>query len=1027
MAEGTKGSSSGSSDTTQKTYRFLERIRGQRKILSLTAEEVLSLVRTKGLSPNFNLQEYFQGSDSGRVYYDWDAKFDSHPGEETLADHFRQFKELVRKLHPGEPVHFASRHGWVTVTVGKNDGKEKATEEKGKGKGNAKEKGKETIRKYKGSFRAWCDLLEAEELADIPTRAREVLGLKPRENHPFLDLSVYKSREQLLGFLFATKDTDAEVRYLTPIDDDGVPLSCAHPEVTWDLLRMYLVQEPVAGGKKMPRPAQAAASGSGKGKGKSKGGKSSAAETEDESAGSAGANGVEVFTSTNAEANSALNAASDFFGERYRMQEQLDTIHVHRAERYLIIPTRKKWCLIKRGTHAGNNPYIVVTEAGSRFKCPDEDCKAAGDLPVIPFAQLPVTLREFFNKALYGRVDEGLMSDARVECTQNITDNFPEEDDVQVEPYRDMLTALAKHQKCRKCRSGSMQFEHTLRGWHLRCTDCHTPWPTTPVSLSEAEFPKIFAVLTQLNVNIGNLTVQNNTVNNYITAEEPFVGTYEQDGLDFFPSDPECNKLFLASLKGTDAALASFVFYLYKEEFHCAKSGSKGTDWQWYQFRNHRWNGKAELTLRTRLGKEGFVRWFIRAAQHYEFGLQTEDTKRKARHIKRVCEQLEDGARRKRILEDAVELFHEYRPDFLEVLDTANKLVFTNGVFDFDTMSFNDGKPEDYMSMQLKIPYHPVDETSADYQFVMSFMSAIQPDEATRDYLLTVLSLCLTTNTKLQQFWILTGEGANGKSKLMNFLMEALGDYFGTAPAALLTRRREDANQANESLSALERVRIAVFSEGSSAEVLQVNTMKLFSGEDLISTRGLHEKQKRWRAAFKCFLVCNDIPNLDDSSWAAWRRLMVIHFPTSFVDNPIRPHEREKDPDVGEKLSRCTVTFIGILIEYFRGFLLRGVRVPHAVAAATQKYQTENDIFKEFRDQYILDEHGSFMKWKDLSPAFSAWARGQGYRIPAKVTQLKAMAERSLSPMYSNHWNGGPWVTGWANKRLLPSNRNENN
>jgi len=206
----------------------------------------------------------------------------------------------------------------------------------------------------------------------------------------------------------------------------------------------------------------------------------------------------------------------------------------------------------------------------------------------------------------------------------------------------------------------------------------------------------------------------------------------------------------------------------------------------------------------------------------YERGsIQTDEVKKKTRHIGRLLEQLEDGGRRKRILEDAIQLFHSYRPKFLELLDTANTLAFTNGIYDFSNFEFRDGRPEDFVSVQLSIPYQPTDQLSEDCAFVMDFMSAIQPDVETRDYLLKVLSLCITTDSSQQLFFIFTGAGANGKSKLMNFLMDTLGEHFGASPAALLTRRREDANQANEALSGLEKCRVAVFSEGASSEILQ--------------------------------------------------------------------------------------------------------------------------------------------------------------------------------------------------------------
>jgi Megaviricetes DNA primase len=350
----------------------------------------------------------------------------------------------------------------------------------------------------------------------------------------------------------------------------------------------------------------------------------------------------------------------------------------------------------------------------------------------------------------------------------------------------------------------------------------------------------------------------------------------------------------------------------------------------------------------------------------------------------------------------------------VERLDATNMLVFTNGVMDLDKFEFREGRPDDLLSVQLPFVYQPQDAQSAECAYVMEFMATIQPDPDTRDYLLTVLSLCLSTDTSMQYFWIFTGAGANGKSKLMNLLSDTLGGHFGAAPAALLTRRREDANQANEALSGLQKSRVAVFSEGSSSEIIQVNTVKLFTGEDAISTRGLHEKQQRWKPFFKCILVCNDIPKLDDNSWAGWRRFRVVSFTVQFVDNPVRSHERKKDPEVGRRLAECTGAFAGILVEYFRRFKERGLKESEQVVKATQAYQTDNDLMEEFRQEKLIEDQHAALQATTAYEAFEAWARKKRRRIPDSRKAVQAMFEGKFGETKtvrgSNYDKG---VRGW--------------
>jgi len=243
------------------------------------------------------------------------------------------------------------------------------------------------------------------------------------------------------------------------------------------------------------------------------------------------------------------------------------------------------------------------------------------------------------------------------ECQRDIKRNFPEEDAAKTLLVRDVLTTLAQYQACKSCKSENMHFVHELRGWHLRCNECTDTWPSHPVTLPEEEFPKLFAVLTQLN----------DSIEKRAEADEPFAETYEKDGLVLFEDD-ELNSVALKALQGSDIALSGLVFALFRDEFHCCKRGPDGTDNMWYQCINHSWLGKAELTLRQRFG-ECLPNHFRRAICFYEKEVaQTEDTKRKARNIRWVCEQLGDSRRRKQIMDGAIEQFQQYRPVFAEVL-----------------------------------------------------------------------------------------------------------------------------------------------------------------------------------------------------------------------------------------------------------------------------------------------------------------------------------------------------------------------
>jgi P4 family phage/plasmid primase-like protien len=969
---------------------FVSRIRGRRDVHVLTLDEF----RTRAAKAKAALdagkpderwthQEIFQGNKKVRAFYDYDAKLEVVPGDldQAKTEHKNDFARVVGKLHPGAKVVYAQRHGWV----------QKAGE-----------------RKYKISYRAFVvDVVM--QVSDIPLHARKVLS---ESDLQFLDLTVYKEKEQLLGVIYGCKDIDEIKRYLVPLDEEVDPCEFLAQNVPDGAKEVTVREADTIGAKKRGRPKK----------------------TQSMEAPAKTMDGLPKRLS-GADYVTGLQAATDFFGDKYRLRDKFTCFFVDAERKRLRLHPEEKWCFIRRGAHENNHQYITIDENhGARYSCHDEECQKAGavrkDL-TIAWTALPQEVRSAYHTAfpdVEEVIDAGLLEVAKTECQQNITDTWPNETGLDIRRQQAMFIACAKQQRCSKCET-MLEFEQSVKGLRMRC-ECGAVWPPGGghITVPEDRYPTMQQALLHLQMNIGVVVNGDvvTTINNYGTGGngETFCGTYDNDGLVVFEDDEDTNRLFLAALQGTDADLSELVFALFKDAFHCGKAGAKGTDGVWYHFTEHHWVDKAELDLRSLLASDRyFLKYFRHAGQFYEQEcIQTEESKKKARAIRRLLEQLRDGARRKRILDDAIVRFHNHRPHFAERLDTANMLVFTNGVMDLTRSEFRDGRPDDFLSVALDIPYQPMDQDSADCAYVMDFMKAIQPDERTRDYLLTLLSLCLTTDTSMQFFWIFTGAGANGKSKLMKLLTDTLREHAGAAPAALLTRRREDANQANEALSNLEKVRVAVFSEGSASEVIQVNTVKLFTGEDDISTRGLHEKQKRWAPMFKCILVCNEIPRLDESTWAGWRRFKIIPFPIKFVDNPRLPHERAKDPTVGTRLGKCRAAFASILIHYLQRFKTVGLPESDVIREATQMYQSENDVLEEFIDECLVHDPDAALVATEAVTAAMRWAKHRGRRLPDKKKAIMALFVEKFAEskiVYGRNHNGS--VRGWKGYHLRES------
>jgi hypothetical protein len=195
--------------------------------------------------------------------------------------------------------------------------------------------------------------------------------------------------------------------------------------------------------------------------------------------------------------------------------------------------------------------------------------------------------------------------------------------------------------------------------------------------------------------------------------------------------------------------------------------------------------------------------------------------------------------------------------DFTKKLNMNPYLVgFANGILELrykETPTsqprtlFRQGRPEDYVSFLAgrnesetdAIEYHPYDPNDPLIPEIMDFFSKLFPKVELRDYVLKLLSSCLEGANPEQCYYIFTGRGSNGKSKLVELMRLTLGDYITSIQSTVLTRKRPDSGAANPDVIVTKCKRFIYMQEPDAKEPLNTSRMKQFSGEDMVEARAL--------------------------------------------------------------------------------------------------------------------------------------------------------------------------------------------
>ena len=158
--------------------------------------------------------------------------------------------------------------------------------------------------------------------------------------------------------------------------------------------------------------------------------------------------------------------------------------------------------------------------------------------------------------------------------------------------------------------------------------------------------------------------------------------------------------------------------------------------------------------------------------------------------------------------------------------------------------------------------------------------------------------------------------------------------------------------------------------EPEANEMIQAGVMKSLTGGDTISTRELNSSQMEFKPMAKLFMACNRIPTMSDSDGGTIRRLKLTEFISRFVENPSDEpqngiYEFKIDKDLKSKLEHYKPVFMCVLLNYYRIYRTEGITPPMSVIKVTKKYENDNNLIKDFIDEYIQESDKSESITKD--------------------------------------------------------------
>jgi putative DNA primase/helicase len=463
--------------------------------------------------------------------------------------------------------------------------------------------------------------------------------------------------------------------------------------------------------------------------------------------------------------------------------------------------------------------------------------------------------------------------------------------------------------------------------------------------------------------------------------------------------DSHINSLIFSKTPVTEFDFAKLLWHLYSNTFVCASIGNN----QWYEYTDQRWQEiDSGVTLRVKIsdlkgGLSGIIDEKITECEK----VNDEVNIKKATRLRSFLTDLKRTDKTRNIMSECRYIF--YQRDFVDTLDTKNYILCClNGVVDFSTGVFRKGVPEDATSKCTRTNYlTDLSQHGETIEEIRAFIRQLFPEKDLRRYMWDHMASIVVGKNRNQTFNVYNGSGSNGKSKFVQQVALAMGDYYAVAPLALVTGKRPLMGGATPEVALLRGVRYAVMQEPSKGDVISEGPLKELTGGDPLTTRKLFKDTMTFVPQFHLAMCTNTLPtvkNFDDD--ATWRRMRVVEFKSRFVeapvqDDPLAPYQFKIDKNIEDKFEKWKHVLLTLIVN--RAFKTNGmVEDCRAVLDQAAIYRTIHDPFALFVREQIVSKKDLVVKEQDVYNTFKDWweLQDNGTKVPMKKDMVDYISKR---------------------------------
>jgi len=330
--------------------------------------------------------------------------------------------------------------------------------------------------------------------------------------------------------------------------------------------------------------------------------------------------------------------------------------------------------------------------------------------------------------------------------------------------------------------------------------------------------------------------------------------------------------------------------------------------------------------------------------------------------------------------------------DFKIFLERTDVLTLNNGTIELDTLTFRGFKREDYCLQSLDLDYDP----AAECPMFSKFINEALPAE-TAQFVLRVFGYALLGKPTEQKFFILQGNGQNGKSVLTDLMQNIFGPLSVTIQPESINGKLD--GQIRTDLASLLNKRLMVTSETKAGAVMDAPLMKQITGQDILCCRELYSAPIQFKPICVPIMQSNFLPVVDGGDDAMARRIVLVCF-NNRVEVP--------DRSLPQKLMAERSGVFNLLLKSLADYRSTGLSIPSEVLVKTRDYIDRSNLMSGFFADRIEEAEGFELAASTLQIAYQSWCITNGYK-PLSANIFKLNFEKDTGIQQQRNDKGRYW------------------